>query len=203
MISSGQMARHPPKRTCEDCLAIDVREWQRAGLLRHGRDFSCSWSRLGRPLGKVDVAPRSAAVVLQFRARGATQEQHIRLTWTRCTFGFRPWFRCGGCGRRAAKLYLGHGALFACRLCQGLGYRSQLESPRHRAISKAQKLRLRLGGGPSFLDPFPSKPPRMHWRTFYRLFNKAAEAQEHSMALALEDLRRRYPEPNRGSMVVS
>jgi hypothetical protein len=193
MTSSGQMARHPPKRTCEDCLAIDVREWQRAGLLRHGRDFSCSWSRLGRPLGKVDVAPRSAAVVLQFRARGTTQEQHIRLTWTRCTFGFRPWFRCGGCGRRAAKLYLGHGALFACRLCQGLGYRSQLESPRHRAISKAQKLRLRLGGGPSLLDPFSERPRGMHRITYYRLSARAMAAQERLLALEIDHMRRYYP----------
>jgi hypothetical protein len=33
----------------------------------------------------------------------------------------------------------------------------------------------------------------MHRRTFYKLFNKAAEAQERSIAPALEDLRRRYP----------
>ena len=107
-------------------------------------------------------------------------------------------------GGGAARLYIGGvDAAFACRLCHGLSYRSQLESPEHRAITKARRLRVRLGGGPSLLDPFPSKPPRMHWRTFYKLFNRAVEAQERSIALALEDLRRRYPEPNRGSMVVS
>jgi hypothetical protein len=86
------------------------------------------------------------------------------------------------------------GSLFQCRLCNDLGYRSQLESPGHRAITKARKLRVGLGGTPNLLDPFPERPPRMHRRTFYRLFNKAADAQERCMALALEDLRRRYPE---------
>jgi hypothetical protein len=137
-------------------------------------------------------------------------EQRVAIMWTRCHFGgARCWFRCsayvGGrpCGRRVAKLYLRGAATFACRHCCGLAYTSQREIPRHRAIRRAQKLKMQLGGGPSLLDPFPGKPPRMHWRTFYKLFNRAAEAQERSIALALEDLRRRYPEPNRGSMVVS
>jgi hypothetical protein len=43
----------------------------------------------------------------------------------------------------------------------------------------------------------------MHRRTYYRLFAMAIKAQERVIALALEDLRRRYPEPNRGAMVVS
>ena len=75
-----------------------------------------------------------------------------------------------------------------------LGYRSQLETPTNRAITKAQRLRVRLGGGPSVLDPLPRKPPRVHSRTFFKRLNQAAEAQERSMALALEDLRRRFPE---------
>ena len=41
--------------TCEDCLAIDVREWQRAALLRYGMNFSCSWSRLGRLLATIEI----------------------------------------------------------------------------------------------------------------------------------------------------
>jgi hypothetical protein len=112
---------------------------------------------------------------------------------------FRAWFQCGGradgrdCGRRAAKLYLGTGGVFACRRCNDLTYRSQSETAANRAIVKARKLRVRLGGGRSLLDPLPTKPPKMHWRTFYKRFNKAAEAQERSMALALEDLHRRYP----------
>jgi hypothetical protein len=86
------------------------------------------------------------------------------------------------CGRRAAKLYLSYRARFDCRRCCDLAYVSQSESPQHRAIRKAQKARIQLGGGPSLLDPFPGKPPRMHRRTYCRLFNKAAEAQERATA---------------------
>jgi hypothetical protein len=51
---------------------------------------------------------------------------------------------------------------------------------------------MRLGGGPSILDPFAEKPPRMHWQTYYRRLHKAMAAQECSLALAIDDIRRRY-----------
>jgi hypothetical protein len=44
-----------------------------------------------------------------------------------------------------------------------------------------------------FLDSFPDKPRGMHWRTYYRLFSKAAAVQERSIALEREDMRRRFP----------
>jgi hypothetical protein len=149
------------------------------------------------------VKALSGSLVTRATAARSILPGPLLIVWTKCHLGgARCWFRCC-CGRRAAILYMRSAPVFACRHCCGLAYASQQEIPRHRAISRAQKLRMQLGAGPSLLDPFPGKPPRMHWRTFYRLFNKAAEAQERSIALALEDLRRRYPEPNRGSMVVS
>jgi hypothetical protein len=74
-----------------------------------------------------------------------------------------------------------------------LAYASQCENPRHRALSKSQKIRMRLGGGPNILDLFPDKPPGMHWRTYGRLFNKAAAAQELWMAVEHDYMRRHYP----------
>ena len=125
------------------------------------------------------------AVILMFKPGGAegnrsnSVAQRVPLVWTRCHLGgARPWFRCsaslGGrpCGRRVAKLYV-RGYVFACRQCCGLAYASQSENPLRRAISKSQKLRMRLGGGPSILDPFAEKPPRMHWQTYYRWLHKA------------------------------
>jgi hypothetical protein len=192
MISVEQMAPRPPKPTCEDCLAIDVREWQRAGLLLYGRDFCCSWSHLGRPLATIDVAPRGDVVVLRFSVRGAAQEQHVRLAWTRCPFGWRPWFRCG-CGSRCAKLFLGSGdTAFACRACHSLVYRSQSESPAQRAITRAVAARTRLGGSGNLLDPLPEKPRGMHRRTFCRLQAAAIAAEERMLALDLDWLRTRY-----------
>jgi hypothetical protein len=75
-----------------------------------------------------------------------------------------------------------------------LAYTSQSETPRYRATRKSQKLRMRLGGGPNLLDPFPEKPPGMHRRTYGRLFNKAAAAQERSNALQRQYLQRRVRE---------
>ena len=72
----------------------------------------------------------------------------------------------------------------------GLTYSSQSESPRHRAISKAQKIRTRLGGGSSLFDPFPGKPPRMHRLTYYRLFAKGMAAEERSIGLERDYMRR-------------
>jgi hypothetical protein len=53
---------------------------------------------------------------------------------------------------------------------------------------------MRLGGSANLLKPFPERPRGMHRRTFYKLFNKAAEAQERCQALEVEYLHRRYPE---------
>jgi len=98
----------------------------------------------------------------------------------------------GFCGRRVAILYAG-GDLFACRHCYRLAYASQSEIPRNRNLSQAQKIRMRLGGSPSVFDPFPEKPPRMHWRTYERLRARAMAAEGISMALLAEWLNRRRP----------
>jgi hypothetical protein len=161
--------------------------------------FSCSLRVGGESSGHIEVAVQHDALQLAYswRPPGSTVwthgTQHLLLTWTRCHFGgARPWFRCDGCGGRAAVLYLAIGSVFACRRCLGRAYRSQSETAANRSITKARKLRVRLGGGPSVLDPYPERPPRMHRRTYYRLLFKAIVAQERSIALDLDWLRTRY-----------
>jgi len=61
------------------------------------------------------------------------------------------------------------GDLFACRHCYGLGYASQQESPQSRLISRSRKIRMRLGGSPDLLQPFPKRPRGMHQRTYMHL----------------------------------
>jgi hypothetical protein len=141
------------------------------------------------------------AVVLLMRSFSGEQEarrpieQRVQIVWTRCHFGgFRHWFRCDRCGRRAAKLYLEpSGFAFACRLCHNLGYMSQLESPKARAITKARKLRMRLGGGPSVFEPPPGKPARMHWASYRRRLGAVFAAEERALSLQLDWLRTHYP----------
>jgi hypothetical protein len=165
-------------------------------LLRYaGLRFTWSWTRCGEPLGSIDVRTAADAVVLTFKgsSEGRAVEQRVPLMWTRCHLGgARPWFRCS-CGRRAAILYMRSAPVLGCRHCRGLAYRSQQEIPRHRAIRRAQKLRMRLGGSANLLKPFPERPRGMHRITYYRLSARAMAAQERSIGLEIEYLHRRYP----------
>jgi hypothetical protein len=143
--------------------------------------------------------------------RRTCSSQRVSVTCTPCHFGgFRHWFWCDRCGRRAAKLYIGQGAFFACQRCHGLAYFSQSETRVNRAIIKAQRLRVRLGGGPSVFDPPPGKPSRMHWATYRRRLDAVFAAEERALCLQLDWLRTRYtdvtlashePEPSTGKRI--
>jgi hypothetical protein len=93
------------------------------------------------------------------------------------------------CGRHVGKLYSA-GRLFACRHCYGLAYASQREAGRHRGLRRAQKIRERLGGSVSMLDPFPDKPKSMHWRTYDRLQAQHDAAASRSVAGIMHYLNR-------------
>jgi hypothetical protein len=81
----------------------------------------------------------------------------------------------GYCGRRVAVIYSA-GELFACRHCHQLAYASQNETPSLRGIRRARKIRMRLGTGFSFAEPFPDKPRGMHWLTYLRMRVAAGES---------------------------
>jgi hypothetical protein len=94
--------------------------------------------------------------------------------------GLRWWFVCPGvvagrrCGRRVRKLYLAPGrAGFACRRCCELCYISQREDKWTRALSKAQAIRVRLGGSAAMHKEFPAKPKRMRWKTYRLLWARS------------------------------
>jgi len=121
-------------------------------------------------------------VRLWHHRRYGAEEGGLEITFTRCRFGGeRPWWLCPGCGRRAIRLYQLAGAL-RCRNCYGLVYASQRATAADRATTRAQGIRLRLGGSASLLVPFPEKPPRMRWRTYLALRAKAEEAEDRTFA---------------------
>ena len=73
---------------------------------------------------------------------------------------------------------LRHRTRIICRKCGGLSYESQNE-PRHfRALRKAQKIRVRLGGSANMTEPFQSRPRYMHRRTYQRLRRQYEAAME-------------------------
>jgi hypothetical protein len=200
---SGRWYRWDAKDTVEGCRRLDVRVWQRGGFLRPGRWFSWAWwDRDGVQIGSINVRVQQGLVLLFYRIRQNGEdwqdiEESVSLAWTRCYYGGqRQWFICPGvvngrvCGRRVAILY-GAGRYFLCRHCYDLSYQSQREDLPTRLISKAQKIRRRLGGSASSVEPFPAKPKGMHWQTHSRLYLEARSAERGSLHAMLAQLEHR------------
>ena len=190
------------RTTCESRKSIDVRRWHREGVLRAGAYFSQPWTFGEEPFGSIGVRVEPEEVILLYQWQSSEDaewkpvEQRVPIAWTACHLGGRrPWFVCLAnsrgrfCGRRVAVLYLA-GESFACRRCYGLAYASQQKSPTFRAIfradRRASKIRMQLGGSASLFDPFPEKPPRMHWRKYLRLRTQAQEEEDASSASLLQ-----------------
>jgi hypothetical protein len=173
--------------TTSNCCQIDVRRWQRQGLLRAGQCFALELNLYSAVVAAITVRTETDQVVLSHRRpsyehSSTDLEYAIRLEWTPCHYGgTRAWFLCParGCVRRVAILYSGE-AVFACRHCYQLGYQSQREAPYLRATHRAQVIRVKLGGSANLNEPFPSKPDGMRWSTYHRLRCEAEEAELRS-----------------------
>jgi hypothetical protein len=182
------MVRHRSRKDITDAFfALDIRELSRRGCLRPGT-WTLRWIRNGEPAGAIEGITTASSIVLSYRHRpnrsAEWQDKRflVELVRTPCHYGGeRTWFVCParGCGRRVALLH--GGPVFACRLCHQLVYESQREQPHHRALRKAQSIRMKLGGSPNMLDPFPDKPSEMHWSTYQRLRLEAEEAWGRSL----------------------
>lgn len=164
------------KNTTDDCRALDVRLFQRDGVLIDGRSFTTNWMRKGKAVASIQVRAETDRVILDYRYQRGDGEWKfrnypVRIEWTSCNFGgARAWFICPaqGCGRRVAKLFMG-GAIFACRHCYQLVYTCQRETADDRAVRRADAIRDRLGWVPGILNGNGGKPKGMRWKTFQRL----------------------------------
>ena len=160
------------KPCAEDKRRIDVRQLHRDGRLQPGATFGWSWTRGGETVATIDFTVEADRVWLHYRQRQPGQDWQERrypvgLERTPCHLGGeRVWWRCPavGCGRRVAVLH--GGAVFACRHCHKLAYRSQRETATDRAIRRAGQLRKRLGWVPGIAHGEGPRPKGMHERTF-------------------------------------
>ena len=193
-IGSGQYSRYSASYTTDDYRLIDVRRWQRDGLLTPNKTFSWRWSRHGEEVASIRVSTEINRVTLTYRHRNGggdwkDKSYPVWLDWTPCNYGGqRAWFRCpvSGCGRRVAILY--SGGIFACRHCYQLAYSSQRETADNRATRRAGKIRERLGWEPGILNGYGCKPKGMHWRTFEKLSAEHDAFVDVSMAMMAEQL---------------
>ena len=159
---------------CEQFHRVDLAYMNRRGLLCPYTSGSLWWSCGGERTGSINYTVLPHALRLSYRTRDhgdadwTSIEEEIAFSWTPTAFdGQRRWLLCPRCERRCRVLY--GGTYFRCRKCHGLTYETQYEQPWGRAITRAQKIRQRLGGSGSMDEPFPPKPKGMHWRTYREL----------------------------------
>jgi hypothetical protein len=190
------------KDTVEGNRPLDINRLNRAGCLRPGYFGGWEWTRDGERVASIGFRRDGDRLVLSYRVRprgGEWQdvEQLTSIVWKPCRFGgARPYFVCPGivngiaCGRQVAKLY-GAGTYFLCRHCYRLAYASQHEDRYDRALRRANKIRMQLGGEPGTASVFPPRPKGMHHRTYKRLqfavLNAEIQAEER-LALLLARL---------------
>ena len=190
--------RRGGKDCTDDMRSIDVRRLQREGLLIPGQSRRWRWLRHGQEVASIAFAVEHDYVRFTYRhSAGGGQWQDVHaaayLERTPCRFGgSRAWWLCPCCGQRVAILYIGK--VPACRHCYRLAYESQRARDYDRLAGRADKIRRRLGWPVGILNPTPwTKPPRMHWRTFWRLtaeHNRLVGASLEGMSEHLGAVRR-------------
>lgn len=173
-MGNSNSGNHGGKRTTSEMRTLDVRKLQRDGQLKPGNSLCLSWSWGGAVIASVNLKADTDRMMLDYRRKTGGEwratSYPVRLDWTPCHFGGqRAWWLCpgAGCGRRVAVLY--GGAVFACRHCQKLAYKSQRETPDGRAFRRGNSLRARMGWVPGMIHEPGGKPKGMHWATFRRL----------------------------------
>ena len=198
---SGTWDRSGTKRTADSCRQLDVRRWQRGGLLGAGTRFDWTWTREGKQVADIGVSVGEGSLTLEYRYRQGEGDwesvvEDVALVWTNCNYGGRrAWFVCPGvkngvaCRRRVAILYLG-GRYFLCRHCYDLVYASQREDDMDRTGRRAQKIRFKLGGAANRLELLPDRPKGMHARTYHRLFTRVAAAESAYHEVFIEGTQR-------------
>lgn len=161
------------KLCVESTLGLSVNKLLRWGYIDSKKYVSGSiyWGDEDNRAGSISFVCRLAnSLELNYSANGEPIRQAIDILWTACHYGNkRPWFECPICHRRVGRLFY-RARRFACRRCQKLCYTSQLENPRKRGLGLSFKLLGKLeaiGGSEDF------KPPRMHWKTYNRILERA------------------------------
>jgi hypothetical protein len=177
------------RRTTGDMWKLDVRRLKREGLLTPGRCSTVSWSHNGQKAASISIIAHADRVTLKYRSRlqdgdkWEDKEYPVALQWTACHLGGRRlWFLCPCCGRRVAVLW--GGRIYACRHCHRLSYPCQREAPHDRLLSRALKIRDRLG----WKGDWGLKPKGMHQKTFDRLvreYRRLDEAAASCLAMSM------------------
>ena len=168
---SGRRSSYGGKQDTSNSMPLDLRKIARNGLLVPGNSFSWRWLVCKQEVASINIQVDFQSMVLSYQMKSTDElvEQRVQTQTSPCNLGgHRHWFTCPQCSKRVAVLYA-LGRYFACRLCGGVGYATQKESVGDRAMTKADKLRKRLGWPAGIANPNTGKPKGMHWATYDRL----------------------------------
>ncbi|MGI5818391.1 MAG: hypothetical protein ACOX9R_09875 [Armatimonadota bacterium] len=196
---SGSWYRSRSYETTAGLRQLDVRQLDREGALRTGRETRWEWrdARTGEQTAWILITGGRDAITLDYKIRRQGEEwqevaEHVPLERTPCNYGgSRPWFRCPGvvngvpCERRVAILY-GAGRYFLCRHCYDLRYETQYMHEADRLRAKAQAIHERLGGDGNLVWGFPPRPRGMHRRTYERLRWEGEFADTAALVMTLQ-----------------
>jgi hypothetical protein len=184
-VGSGRWGGRP---TVGSGLSLDINKLLRDGSITRNATTTgtLAWSRYGEQVASIG-----------YQAVLGPERGHIRLSWTRTDHsgqkkplqqwieleskrqplgGRRWWLICPRRGHFVSKLYMPGGtAEFASQRAYRLAYRSQRESPRDRAISRAWKARERLTAIGGIGDPC-LRPKGMRYKTYDRLMLRVDHA---------------------------
>ena len=179
------------RKTVESYRTIDVNQFNRAGCLSPGWTGGWRWQRDGSTVASIVLQAGHGQLTLVYRMRingGYWKDvnEAIRIVDSPCRFGGkRPYFVCPACQRRVVKLHIVSG-YFRCRDCCSLVHTSQSEAPWYRAIRRANKIRVRLGGEPGINSDFPSRPKGMWQCKYEQLRDEVFEAERFAESSFLE-----------------
>ena len=168
---SGRPSGYGGKRNTSSSMPLDIRRFTQKGLLVPGNSFSWQWTVCEREVASISIRVDLQSMVLSYRMKSTDElvEQRVQTQTSPCNLGGqRHWFTCPRCSKRVAVIYA-PGRYFACRQCGGLGYATQKEGVGDRAMTKADKLRKRLGWPAGIVHGDGGKPRGMHWKTFLKL----------------------------------
>lgn len=176
------------KLTAEACRSIDVNRLRREGVLSAGWSGGWEWKRNGERISSISMRGGEDRIVLLYRSRIGSEEwqdveEPIPIRWMLCRYGGRrPYFVCPGivngvaCRRQVVKLYSA-GRYYLCRHCYRLTHASRNEDSCDRALRRANKIRMRLGGEPGTCSIFPLRPKGMWQRTYDRMRHSVFDAE--------------------------
>lgn len=201
-FGSGAKASH---RTTAEAYRLNLRRFV-ADVERREREYgqgmNAGFADAERPGGRLSVfielglADMVADVVYTDPRSRREACATVELVAEPCHFGGRRWSaRCPRCERTVTVLYVLPGEGVSCRRCAGLVYPTTRMGEPQRLMSRARKLRRRIGAPPAELFPFalsplPAKPRGAWWKRFVEIEHEIAWRERRAIQLVADEVER-------------